>query len=69
MINCVICKNPIEYPEYIGSDFKGHLKCWGCQSVHLIHLVGGDVMGFCYDFNDMFEDEELDSLMELREGI
>jgi len=35
-IPCILCKNPIELPEYVGHDYGGDLLCDTCGS--LLHI-------------------------------
>ena len=40
-ISCQRCKGDIWFPEYIGRDFEGDLKCDLCDSLYGIKLVKG----------------------------
>lgn len=35
-ITCILCKNTIEFPEYVGQDYSGDLSCRTCGS--LLHI-------------------------------
>jgi hypothetical protein len=35
-IPCILCKNAIKFPEYVGQDYNGDLLCARCGS--LLHI-------------------------------
>jgi hypothetical protein len=35
-IACILCKNTIKFPEYVGQDYCGDLLCGTCES--LLHI-------------------------------
>lgn len=45
-VPCIVCKNAIEYPEYVGQDYSGDLLCNTCESLLRIKLHKGEVKEF-----------------------
>jgi hypothetical protein len=42
-IPCILCKNTIRFPEYVGQDYSGDLLCGTCASLLHIKLKGWEV--------------------------
>jgi hypothetical protein len=42
-IACIMCKNTIKFPEYVGQDYSGDLLCDTCRSLLHIKLDKGEV--------------------------
>jgi len=45
-IACILCKNTIKFPEYVGQDYSGDLLCDTCNSLLRIKLDKGEVREF-----------------------
>ena len=45
-VNCLSCKEIIQYREYVEDDYKGALLCDNCGSFHHIKIKGGKVVEF-----------------------
>ena len=45
-IACILCKNIVKFPEYVGKDYNGDLLCDACGSLLGIKLEKGEVKGF-----------------------
>jgi len=66
-IACIMCKNTIELPEYVGQDYDGDLLCGMCGSLLHIKLDKSEVKQYKV-LRDRYEEwkkeERLKSLQE-----
>ena len=66
-IACILCKNNIIFPEYVGANYNGDLLCATCESLMRIRLDKGVVREFRVLENRLEQwkkDEKLRNLQE-----
>ena len=67
-IECLICRERIEFPEYISAeDYVGALRCATCQSLFDVVLKSNKVREYHYRGNSIFSYGELVSLLSIKE--
>jgi hypothetical protein len=67
-IACILCKNIIKFPEYIGKDYDGDLFCDECESMISIKLKEGEVKAFKFK-GRMEQRKGSKTLEELRDKV
>ena len=45
-IACIMCRNTVQFPEYVGQDYSGDLLCDTCETLLRIKVNKGDVKEF-----------------------
>ena len=66
-IACIMCRNIIKFPEYVGQDYRGDLLCNKCMSLLRIKLSKWEVKEFKVLEDKFKESEGIKKLMELQE--
>jgi hypothetical protein len=67
-IACILCKNTIRFPEYIGQDYSGDLSCDTCSSSLRIKLDKWEVKEFKVLEDRLEQWKEIEKLRQLREA-
>jgi len=66
-IACIMCRNNIKFPEYVGEDYSGDLLCDNCMSLLRIKLSKWEVREFKVLEDKFKESEGIKKLLELQE--
>jgi uncharacterized protein (DUF934 family) len=67
-IACILCKNAIRFPEYIGQDYSGDLLCDTCNSLLRIKLDKWEVKEFKVLEDRLEQWKGIEKLRQLREA-
>ena len=66
-IECILCKNTIKFPAYVGQDYSGDLLCDTCGSLLCIKLDQWEVKEFKVLENRLEKWRWLEKMKELQE--
>ena len=67
-VACILCRNSIVFPEYVGQDYSGDLLCSRCGSLLHIKLSRWQVEQYKV-LKDRFEEwKRIEKLRELQEA-